>query len=289
MGGRALTLYEEVHPQAKLNNRLVHIRFLKRLAELLPPGVAPIIVADAAFRVPFHRAVERRGWRWVGRVRGRDFVRLSRRWASCTTVFRRATATPRLPGTGDWVRSNALRALFVLVNHPPQGRRGKTAAGKRSRSKKAVAAARNAKEPWLPVASPRLAERTAKQIVRLHRQRMQIEEAFRDMKSRHFGAGLERSRSRSAGRCAVLVPIASLAAFALWLIGTAAIERGLDRHLRPGSRKRRVYSRPFLARLLLTLEDYRPLIGDLSAAIENIARWAAEHHRALLAESVAAG
>ena len=31
VGGRALTLYEEVHPQSKLNNQLVHIRFLRAL------------------------------------------------------------------------------------------------------------------------------------------------------------------------------------------------------------------------------------------------------------------
>ena len=67
LGGRALTLYEEVHPQSKLNNQLIHIRFLRALSERLPPGAQPIIVADAGFKVPFYRAVERRGWRWVGR------------------------------------------------------------------------------------------------------------------------------------------------------------------------------------------------------------------------------
>jgi hypothetical protein len=54
----------------------------------LPAGLMPIIVADAGFRVPFYRAVERHGWRWVGRVRGRDLVRVGKRWASCRTVFR---------------------------------------------------------------------------------------------------------------------------------------------------------------------------------------------------------
>jgi len=284
VGGRALTLYEEVHPQAKLNNRLVHIRFLRRLAQLLPPGLAPIIVADAGFRVPFYRAVERHGWRWVGRVRGRDCVRPGKRWASCKSVFRRATSTPRVLGTGEWVRSNPLQALFVLVKQPPQGRRAKTAAGKRARSKKANKAARSAKEPWLLVASPTLAAHGAKRLVGLYRQRMQIEEAFRDMKSQHFGEGLERSRSRSAGRYTVLVLIASLAAFVLWLIGTAATERNLDQHLRPGSRKRSPYSRPFLARMLLTLEDYRPLLDGLSDALTNISQWAADQHNRLFAE-----
>jgi hypothetical protein len=178
VGGRALTLYEEVHPQSKLNNQLVHVRFLRRLAERLPPGTEPIIVADAGFKVPFYRAVERRGWRWVGRVRGRDFLSLKQRWVSCKTLFRRATATPTRLGPGEWVRSNPLEALLVLVKQPPQGRRRRTAAGQRSRSKKSTQAARSAREPWLLVASPQLSKLSARQVVRLYRQRMQIEPRY---------------------------------------------------------------------------------------------------------------
>lgn len=285
VGGRALTLYEEVHPQSKLNNRLVHIRFLRRLAERLPPGSEPIIVADAGFKVPFYRAVERRGWRWVGRVRGRDFLRVKQHWVSCKTLFRRATATPTRLGLGHWVRSNPLEALLVLVKQPPQGRRRKTAAGQRSRSKKSTQAARSAREPWLLVASPRLSNLSARQVVRFYRQRMQIEEAFRDLKSQHYGEGLERSRSRRAGRFTVLVLIASLAAFLLWLLGTAATHQGVDQRLRPGSRKRNAYPRLFLARLLLTLETYRDLIKELVAAVVPVDQWVASHHGALLPEA----
>ncbi|TVQ85967.1 MAG: hypothetical protein EA400_14295 [Chromatiaceae bacterium] len=111
VGGRSLTLYEEVHPQQKLNNAAVHRRFLQRLATLLPAGVAPIVIADAGFKVPFHREVESLGWRWVGRVRGR----VKSRWTSCKRIFMRATAAPTALGEGDWVRSNPLRAVFVLV------------------------------------------------------------------------------------------------------------------------------------------------------------------------------
>jgi hypothetical protein len=284
VGGRSLTLYEEVHTQAKLNKPLVHLRFLRRLAQLLPPGTEPIIIADAGFRVPFYRAVERRGWRWVGRVRGRDFIRPDKRWGSCKTWFRRATATPRLLGTGEWVRSNPLPALFVLFKQPPKGRRAKTAAGKRSRSNTSNKAARGAKEPWLLVASPRLATYSARQLVRLYRQRMQIELSFRDMKSQHFGEGLERSRSRSAGRFTVLVLIASLAIFLLWLLGTAASHQQLEQRLRPGSRHRRAYSRVFLARLLLTLDACQALLDDLCNAIHDVDQWVAHDHKDLLPE-----
>lgn len=283
VGGRSLTLYEEVHPQGKLGNRQVQHRFLQRLAQLLPVSAAPIIVADSGFKVPFFREVERLGWRWVGRVRGRDYIKL-KRWRSCQRLFAQATTTPTGLGTGEWVRSNPLRALFVLVRLPKQGRQAKTAAGKRARSKKSTQAARSAREPWLLVASTRFTDWPAKRLVRVYRQRMQIELSFRDMKSDHFGEGLECSASSGTGRFTVLVLIASLAAILLWLIGTAAERAGLHEQLRPGSRKRRAYSRLFLARLLLTVEQCKAAAADLADAIGPLDQWVANDHDVLLAE-----
>ncbi|MCG6942252.1 MAG: hypothetical protein LJE69_13495, partial [Thiohalocapsa sp.] len=70
--------------------------------------------------------------------------------------------------------------------------------------------------------------------------------------------------------------------------GTATTERNLDQHPRPGSRKRSPYSRPFLARMLLTLEDYRPLLDGLSDALTNISQGAADQHNRLFAEPASA-
>jgi hypothetical protein len=205
VGGRSLTLYEEVHPRRKLGNRDVQCRFLSQLASLMPAKVAPIIVADSGFKVPFYRHVERLGWRWVGRVRGRDYLHLDHRWIGCKALFQRATPRPTSLGIGEWVRSNPISAVLVLVRLPRQGRHGQTAFGKRSRSKSSQQSARAAKEPWLLVASPSLAHLPAKRLVKIYRQRMQIEESFRDMKSQHFGEGLECSRSEGVGRFRVLV------------------------------------------------------------------------------------
>jgi len=285
VGGRALTLYEAVHPHSKLNNQLIRIRFLRALSERLPLGTQPISVADAGFKVPFDRAVERRGWRWVGRVRGRDVLRLKQHWVSCKTLFCRATATPTRLGPDDWVRSNPLQALLVLVQEPPQGRRRTTAAGKRSRSKTSTQADRSAREPWLLVSSPWLSNLSARQVVRLYLQRMPIEEAFRDLKRQQDGEALEHSRSEGTGRFTVVVLIATLAAFLLWLLGTAATHQGLDQRLRPGARKRNAYSRLFLARLLLTLASCRDLIKEVAAAVVNVDQWASSHHMALFPEA----
>ena len=176
-------VHRRLGPAETPRHRAVQHRFLQRLGELLPGAVAPIIVADCGFKVPFYREVERLGWRWVGRVRGRDHVRLGARRASCKAIFRRATPTPTRLGEGQWVRSNPLRAIFVLVRHADKGRRDKTANGKRARSKKRTQAARGAREPWLLVVSTRFATLTARKLVRLYRQRMQIELDLRNIKT----------------------------------------------------------------------------------------------------------
>jgi hypothetical protein len=149
--------------------------------------------------------------------------------------------------------------------------------------------ARAAKEPWLLVASTRFADWPAKRLVRVYRQRMPIEQSFRDMKNLHFGEGLERSRSRGTARFTVLVPIASPAAILLWLIGTAAERVGLDRRLHPGTRKRRVYSRLFLARLLLVFDSARDVLDELLTTLAPPDRWIASDHDALLADSAGGG
>ena len=88
------------------------------------------------------------------------------------------------------------------------------------------------------------------------------------MKSQHFGERLECSASTGAGRYTVLVLIASLASILLWPIGAAAERCGVHERLRPGSRKRRAYSR-----LLLTLEDCRTTMAEVVDAIGPLDHW----------------
>jgi hypothetical protein len=63
------------------------------------------------------------------------------------------------------------------------------------------------------------------------------------------------------------VPIASLAAFLLGLIATAAERPGLDRRLHPGNPERRVYLQGFPARRLFVLDGIRHVLDDLPTTI----------------------
>ncbi len=98
VGGRSLTLYEEVHPQGSLGNRQVQHRFLRRLAQMIPRTGDPIIVADSGFKVPFYREVERLGWRWWGACAGATTSSPSTVGAAAR--WRPANASSPRPATG---------------------------------------------------------------------------------------------------------------------------------------------------------------------------------------------
>jgi hypothetical protein len=102
------------------------------------------------------------------------------------------------------------------------------------------------------------------------------------MKSQHFGEGLECSRSAGVGRFRVLVLIASLAAFLLWLLGSAAAAAGWQEQLHPSNGQRRVYSKLFLARLLLVLERCHGELDRLAESIMDVEQWVARDHDGLL-------
>ena len=220
VGGRSLTLYEEIHPVSKLGNRKVQHQFLNRLASLIPSDCRPIVVADSGFRTPFFRYVENTlKWHWLGRIRGRDFLRWNDEedhWFSAKSLYSKAAITAKHLGAVHWVRSNTLTAFTVLVRQPKKRRKDLTFTGKTRQSKQSKVHATREREPWLLVASLSLQQRTAKQIVKIYRSRMQIEESFRDSKAINYGLGLSQNKRMNEKRRAVLCLLATLANFILW-------------------------------------------------------------------------
>ena len=226
VGGRALTLYDEVHPLQKLGNRRVQQAFLRTLQRFLPAGVTPILVTDAGFRSPWFRAVEQLGWTFVGRVRNRDLVRFEpvSPWISCKSLYARARVTPKTVGACDLVRSQPFRCRLVLVKEPRKHRIHTSVWGQKIRSGHSRKQAAGHREPWLLATSLALANYQAKQIVAFYRTRMQIEEAFRDMKSAPYGFGLSESHTTQRERWTMLLLIGAIAHLAVWLVGCATIQ-----------------------------------------------------------------
>lgn len=222
--GRSLTLYEEVHPQSRLNNGRVHRNFLARLASIIPVGCRPIIMTDAGFHADWFKLVSRRGWDFVGRVRGRNRIRCegSAAWIPVRDLYPHAGSTALDLGLCTYVRSNPVKVRAVLSKRPSSGRHQFTIYGNKRIGSSSAKNARRAREPWLLVSSIGLQHLEAQAIVTLYAQRMRIEQSFRDTKNLRWGLGLAVAQSRSGGRFEMLLLIVHLASFVQRLIGAAA-------------------------------------------------------------------
>lgn len=262
VGGRSLTLYEEVHPQAKLGNRKVQHQFLDQLAAMLPDACRPIIVADSGFRTPFYRYIEEQfQWHWVGRIRGQDFIGWEKQldqWFSAKCLHQKATTKATYMGVINWVRKQPLVAWIVLIRLPKKHRQALTYQGNKRQSQRDKIQIKRASEPWLLVASVSLHQRTPKQIVKIYKTRMQIEEGFRDCKAVNYGLSLSQNRRMNLYRRTVLCLIAACAIFVLWCIGTAGRQTDVARQVCVNSSsKRPYYSVIFMAKLLIAQAHFR--------------------------------
>ena len=104
-------------------------------------------------------------------------------------------------------------------------------------------------------------------MVKFYRLRMQIEEAFRDLKSTRFGLSLELHRTYQVERLQTLLLIGALALMVAWLLGKATQITGQHRHYQANTvRQRVVLSTIFLG--LSVIDDPRtPLqLADIWAA-----------------------
>jgi len=228
--GRSITLYEEVHAQSKLGNPKVHRAFLQCLREIVPAGCRLIVMTDAGFHSPWFKLVEEQGWEFVGRIRGRNRVRLGqdRSWIPARELYGRARAEVRDLGVGAYVRSNPVAVRLVLAKRPKKGRHCLNRYGAKRKGRASAKRTRAAREPWLLVSSPGLRHVSATGIVGLYAQRMRIEQSFRDTKNMRVGLGLESARSRSAARFEMLLLLAHLASFVQRLIGESAKAQQLE-------------------------------------------------------------
>jgi hypothetical protein len=275
VGGRALTIYEEVHPQKNIGKNNVHKRFLRKLRDLLPPGCCPIIITDAGFRNPWFKAVRRLGWDYVGRVRNRYMLTPihSDDWQPCKTLYAEATHRPCYLGEYQVVRSNPIDTYLYLVTQKSKGRHRYNDDGTRTKRGQSEKMAKRQQEPWLITTSLVGEQKHAQRIIKLYKTRMQIEEAFRDTKSTRIGFSLSESLTRNLQRLEILLLIGALATFQTWLLGVLAELKQWHRQYQSNSnKKRRVLSIFFIGcqiakenKLVLKSREYKTALSQIKA------------------------
>lgn len=239
--GRSLTLYEETHPMETYGKAKAHQVFLHRLKTMLPSDCRPIIVADAGFRTPWYKQVEKLGWDWVARVRNSNMVELpdGTGWVPCKSLYPLATSTPQQVSSIRITKKGPHTCNLVLYKKKPKGRVNKNKSGQRARAKVSIQNADREREPWLLATSLPVNSTLAKRVVKLYASRMQIEEGFRDTKSTRFGLGFELNLSYVTERIQILLLIVMLATFIIWLLGNIAVQTNQHRQYQANSIKSR--------------------------------------------------
>jgi hypothetical protein len=220
VGGRTLTILEQVYPQSLAGSPRAEKPFLKQLKMLVPAHVRPIIVTDAGFRSPWFRAVTKLGWDYVGRLRHRTRIKLehTETWFNNQKLYKFASGKARRFRNVTMVADNPWISDLVLYQRPKRGRYCLTRRGSRSQSRRSVKAETRERDPWLLVTSQGLVDLSAKQIVNIYAKRMQIEESFRDLKCARYGCAFDYSLTRHPDRLMVLLLIHALATFVAWLM-----------------------------------------------------------------------
>jgi hypothetical protein len=226
--GRSIVLYEECHPKKKENNHTVHQQFLKNLKAVLPLCERPIIVTDAGFRAPWFIAIRQIGWDFVGRLRNKNLVLLEDKqtWQLSSSFFKQATGKPTHLGHALLTEKEQVPTHIVLYKGKNKNRHKRNLNKKISTGGMSKRYSNAAKEPWVLVTSLPQARDNPAHIVNIYRQRMRIEENFRDTKCSYYGQGLKHSLTKRPERMAILLLIAAIATWAAWLAGLITTLKG---------------------------------------------------------------
>jgi len=263
--GRGLTLCWEVHPQDHNNSASVESKILKRIASLLPEGAKPILVTDAGFRGPWLQKVRRRGWDFVGRVRGRVGVcDQGGKWHDVKTLWLTARRCPTDLGT--FALARYLPTVARLVSLLPKKKPKQKALPRIGhRKKRSIRSAREAL-----VLANSLGTATAKEVAELYALRWRIEMTFRDQKCARFGLGLDSVRTEQLQRARAYMLLAVLAHYVAFVLGGAAERAGLSRQFQANTVKnRRVLSWPRLGCELVRSAAH--LLAELAAPMHAVA------------------
>ena len=261
--GRSIVLYNEVHPHSLLANEQIHEIFLKNLHSIIPSNKTVIILTDGGFKTPWFSAVERLGWYFIGRIRGKFSYKLkeSNEWFAIEKLYSQTCRGETLFIGACELGKKAYKTRMngVLVTHW-EGKKGRKSHSSRYPAAEKRYSELNS-EPWVLFSNLNKNEHFAGESAPLplatfmkkaYAKRMQIEQNFRDDKSIRYGFGWRLSGTKTPAKINILLLIASIASFILWMIGFVAEKKKLHLAYQANTIKhRRVLSFHFLARKMI--------------------------------------
>jgi len=249
----SFVLYEEVHPHSSLGETQVQKDFLKVLKDILPKNFKPIIVTDAGFPAAFHKAVLELDWDFVNRLRSNMHFHYenSEDWLSSTIIKEEhAHVTQKYLGGIVLSKKHQVECeLFVMKEKKKKNNKPRTPHRFPEMEEKYR---RGHKEPWVIITSLKGGRRLPKRLFKIYSSRMKIEHEFRTTKNQQLGLGLSMSKTRCPKRLQILLLIAMLAMYVMFLTGMAGEKIELQYDYQANSVKEyRVISLIRLGRLII--------------------------------------
>ena len=275
--GRSITLYQEVHTNKTKEKATTHNAFLEILHTILPKDCRPVIVTDAGYKSPWFRQIIVLNWFIVGRVRKPHHYSINggKQWQCISHLYELASVRPKRFDSMQIAKYRPFDCTLVLIKQKSKGRHAKNSDGSVKKSKISLKHSEGATDPWL-LATNLPAHRTlSEQVVGIYRQRMQIEESFRDMKSTRFGLGFEQNNTTKKSRLTILVLLTTLASVILILSGMALFMSGKVQRFKANTETRHTLSfhtlgqRAWTARTRFTLSQWQRTIKWLDELIDN--------------------
>jgi len=250
--------------------------FLKTLHALLPAHCRPIIVTDAGYKSPWFREVLALEWDIVGRIRKPHFYSLNKgnTWQCIRYLYAQATSRPKRFDNSQIVRSNPFTCTLILFKQKAEGRHASNPDGTHKASKRSKKHAQGAKDPWLLATSLASHRQLSKQVVAIYRQRMQIEEGFRDMKSTRYGLGYEQNKSVKQQRLTLLVLLTTLASLVAILLGMVLVTANKHRRFQANTETKPVLSfhylglRAIACRVRFTMRQWKAALTWYSSLVD---------------------
>ncbi|MCL8145683.1 IS4 family transposase [Enterobacter hormaechei] len=282
--GRALTLLQKIAAAEDYTCPHLHGAFLKQLKAMLPKDCKPVIVTDAGFKVPWYKSVEKLGWYWLSRVRGKvQYADLgAENWKPISNLHDMSSSHSKTLGYKRLTKSNPISCQILLYKSRSKGRKNQRSTRTHCHHPSPKIYSASAKEPWVLATNLPVEIRTPKQLVNIYSKRMQIEETFRDLKSPAYGLGLRHSRTSSSERFDIMLLIALMLQLTCWLAGVHAQKQGWDKHFQANTvRNRNVLSTVRLGMEVLRHSGYTITREDLLVAATLLAQNLFTHGYAL--------
>lgn len=255
--GRSLTVYEKVYPRKEYNTAKAHKDFIYTLAGILPINFKPLIITDAGFKGPWFNLIENMGWNYISRIRGTTLYLTNQinSWVPCSGLHENKAIKNIYIGKVSLARTNPYVTNLYYCRQKSKHRK--------SRTKSTYYTIKN-KEPWI-LASSIIC--SPKKIMFLYKTRMQIEESFRDLKSR-LGFNLITSKTNNIQRFDILMLISFLATVITIIIGLIGKRNNLQFIFQANTIKtRNVLSIFFLGLRLFTKNTFPIYDPDLIYAL----------------------